>query len=83
MNVSPSLLYKNIRLNHALKLIKTGKYSITEVSEMCGYSSAKYFSAAFKTYFELPQKYNTPVVLSIKRNFLSILRIPFFVNIYT
>lgn len=69
MNVSQSLLYKkiksltdlsptdfikNIRLNHAVKLIQTGKYSITEVSEQCGFSSAKYFSAAFKKHFGKP-----------------------------
>lgn len=66
MNVSSSLLYKkiksltdlspidfikSIRLNHALKLIQSGKYTVTEVSELCGFSSVKYFSAAFKTYF--------------------------------
>lgn len=69
MNVSSSLLYKkiksltdlsptdfikNIRLNHALKLIKSGKYSITEVSEKCGFSSIKYFSATFKNHFGKP-----------------------------
>ncbi len=66
MNVSSSLLYKkiksltdlspidfikSIRLNHALKLIQTGTYTVTEVSELCGFSSVKYFSAAFKAYF--------------------------------
>jgi signal transduction histidine kinase/CheY-like chemotaxis protein/ligand-binding sensor domain-containing protein len=66
MNVSSSLLYKkiksltdlspidfirSIRLNHALKLIQSGKYNITEVSELCGFSSVKYFSAAFKAHF--------------------------------
>ena len=66
MNVSSSLLYKkiksltdlspidfirSIRLNHALKLIQSGKYTVTEVSELCGFSSVKYFSAAFKAYF--------------------------------
>ncbi len=69
MNVSSSLLYKkiksltdlsptdfikSIRLNHALKLIQTGKYNITEVSELCGFSSAKYFSATFKNHFGKP-----------------------------
>jgi len=66
MNVSSSLLYKkiksltdlspidfirSIRLNHALKLLQSGKYTVTEVSELCGFSSVKYFSAAFKAYF--------------------------------
>ncbi|MBK5721689.1 response regulator [Dysgonomonas sp. Marseille-P4677] len=66
MNVSSSLLYKKIksltdqspvdfirgiRLNYAFELLQTKKYTVTEVSIMCGFSSIKYFSAAFKTYF--------------------------------
>lgn len=66
MNVSPSLLYqklklltgqspidfiRTIRFNHAMELLQTHKYSVTEVSEMCGFSSASYFSKAFKKYF--------------------------------
>lgn len=66
MNVSPSLLYKkiksltnqsptefirNVRLNQALELLQTGKYTVTEVSELCGFSSAGYFSTVFRKYF--------------------------------
>lgn len=66
MNVSSSLLYKklkaltgqspvdfikSIRLNRALELLQSHEYTITEVSELCGYSSASYFSTAFKKYF--------------------------------
>jgi AraC-like DNA-binding protein len=66
MNVSSSLLYKkiksltnqspvdfikSIRLNYALELLKTQAYSITEVGEMCGFTSISYFSQAFKKYF--------------------------------
>jgi signal transduction histidine kinase/DNA-binding response OmpR family regulator/ligand-binding sensor domain-containing protein len=66
MNVSASLLYKkiksltdqspvdfikSIRLNHALELLQTGKYTVTEVSEMCGFSYVEYFSTAFKKHF--------------------------------
>ena len=66
MNVSSSLLYKKlksltdqspldfirgIRLNHAVELLQTGRYTVTEVSELCGFTSAKYFSQAFKNYF--------------------------------
>ena len=58
MNVSPSLLYKkiksftdqapsdfikSIRLNHALELLKSHQYSVTEVGELCGFSSTAYF----------------------------------------
>lgn len=66
MHVSSSLLYKkikaltglspidfikSIRLNHAIELLQSHKYTITEVSELCGYSSVSYFSTVFKKYF--------------------------------
>jgi DNA-binding response OmpR family regulator len=66
MNVSSSLLYKKIksftdqsptdfikciRLNKSVELLKTKEYSVTEVSEMCGFSSVGYFSTVFKKHF--------------------------------
>ncbi len=66
MNVSTSLLYKKvksltgqsptdliktIRLRHASELLQTRKYSVTEVSEICGFGSVGYFSTVFKTFF--------------------------------
>ena len=66
MNISPSLLYqkiksltnqspvdfiKSIRLNYALELLQVGKYTVTEVSEQCGFASTGYFSTVFKKYF--------------------------------
>ncbi|NDV80887.1 two-component regulator propeller domain-containing protein [Bacteroides sp. 51] len=69
MNVSTSLLYKKIksltgqspvdfiktiRLNHALELLKSRQYTITEVSEYCGFSSISYFSTVFKKHFGKP-----------------------------
>lgn len=66
MNASPSLLYKKIkaitnqspvdfikviRLDYSLELLKSKKYSVTEVSEMCGFSSVGYFSTVFKKHF--------------------------------
>lgn len=66
MNVSSSLLYKkvksltgqsptdlikSIRLRHASELLQTRKYTVTEVSEMCGFSSIGYFSTVFKNFF--------------------------------
>jgi AraC-like DNA-binding protein len=53
-DLSPTDFIKNIRLNYALKLLQTGKHTITEVSELCGFSSAKYFSTAFKNHFGKP-----------------------------
>ncbi|ASB48792.1 hybrid sensor histidine kinase/response regulator transcription factor [Alkalitalea saponilacus] len=69
MNVSGSLLYKKIksltdkspsdfiksvRLSRALELLQSRKLTITEVSEMCGFSSIAYFSTVFKKHFGKP-----------------------------
>ncbi len=66
MNVSTSLLYKKVksltdqsptdfikvvRLDYALELLQSHKYTVTEVSELCGFSSIGYFSTVFKKYF--------------------------------
>lgn len=66
MNVSGSLLYKKIksltdqspsdfirtvRLTKALELLQKENYTITEVSELCGFSSVGYFSTVFKKYY--------------------------------
>ncbi len=66
MNVSSSLLYKKIksltglsptdfiktlRLNHAMEMLQTGRYSVTEVSESCGFTSLTYFGVTFKKHF--------------------------------
>ncbi len=69
MNVSPSLLYKkvksltnlsptdfikSVRLNHAVELLTTKDYSVTEVSELCGFSSMGYFSTVFRKHYGKP-----------------------------
>ncbi len=66
MNVSSSLLYKKvkaltnqsptdfiktIRLDYSLELLQTKEYTITEISEMCGFSSVGYFSTVFRKHF--------------------------------
>ncbi|MDP4271720.1 MAG: helix-turn-helix domain-containing protein, partial [Bacteroidota bacterium] len=66
MNVSTSLLYKKIksltdqspaefikiiRLNYALKLLREGTLSVTEISELAGFSSPDYFGKAFRRHF--------------------------------
>jgi signal transduction histidine kinase/DNA-binding response OmpR family regulator len=48
---SPVLFIRDIRMNHAMELLKTGKYTITEISEACGFSSLAYFGTVFKKYF--------------------------------
>jgi signal transduction histidine kinase/DNA-binding response OmpR family regulator len=66
MNVSSSLLYKKIksltdqsptdfiktvRLNHAVELLQSRKYTVTEVSELCGFASLTYFGVVFRKHF--------------------------------
>ncbi len=66
MNVSSSLLYKKIksltdqsptdfiktiRLNHSVELLQSRKYTVTEVSELCGFASVGYFSTVFRKHF--------------------------------
>lgn len=66
INISSSLLYKKVksltnqsptdfirivRLDAALKLMQSREYTVTEVSEMCGFASVGYFSTVFKRHF--------------------------------
>ncbi len=73
MNVSSSLLYKKIksltdqsptdfiktiRLNHAVVLLQSKNYTVTEVSELCGFASLGYFSTVFSKHFgKSPSEY--------------------------
>lgn len=50
-NQSPVDFIKSVRMNRALELLQTRKYSITEVSELCGFINAGYFSTVFKKHF--------------------------------
>ena len=40
-----------IKLNYALELLKKHSHSVTEISELCGFSSLDYFGKAFKKHF--------------------------------
>lgn len=42
---------RKIRFNHAIKLLKSGKYNVTEVSTMVGFNSPSYFATSFKKFF--------------------------------
>lgn len=49
--LSPTDFIKTIRLDHALTLMQSRKYTVTEVSELCGFASVGYFSTVFKKHF--------------------------------
>lgn len=55
----PNDFIRIIRLNSAKELLKTKKYTISEVSTMVGFSDPKYFSTSFKKQFGTsPSKVN-------------------------
>ena len=55
---SPSTVFKNIRMTQASKLLLERKLTIAEIARQCGFSTASYFSTAFKDYFnQSPSEY--------------------------
>ena len=48
VNQSPIEYYSNLKIKEAKKLLREKNYSITQISEMLGYSSIHTFSRAFK-----------------------------------
>lgn len=48
LDQSPSLFIRDIRLRHAATLLKAKKLSITEISELTGFSSTSYMSKCFQ-----------------------------------
>lgn len=45
---SPLVYLKNVRINNAKQLLRTGIYNISEIALMCGFESISYFSYEFK-----------------------------------
>lgn len=55
---APGDYIRLIRLKHAVKLLKEGTHSITEIAEMTGFSDAKYFREVFKKRYNVsPSQY--------------------------
>lgn len=50
-DLSPVDFIKSVRMGYALELLQKGGYSVAEVSDKCGYTSAGYFSTVFKKYY--------------------------------
>lgn len=48
---SPSTVFKTIRMTEARKLLLEGQYPVSEIATRCGFSTASYFSTAFKDFF--------------------------------
>ena len=48
---NPGVFFKTYKLNRAAELIKEGKYTISEISDMVGFSNISVFSKSFKKRF--------------------------------
>lgn len=56
---APADFIRIIRLKRAAQLLKEGRYNITEIADMTGFSDAKYFREVFKKHFKMsPSKYS-------------------------
>ncbi len=47
-SLSPVAYIRKFRINKSIELMATGKYTLSEISDMTGFSSQSYFSTAFK-----------------------------------
>ncbi len=55
--ITPMTYLKIYRLEQALKKIKSGEHSISEIAAQCGYDDANYFTRCFKAYYGVPPKH--------------------------
>lgn len=57
---SPSVMLKEARMKKAAQLVTDGVLSFQEIAIKCGFSSASYFTTAFRDYFGVtPSEYNS------------------------
>lgn len=47
----PTEFIRTIRLKHAIRMLKEKKYTVSEISDMCGFSSVSYFCRCFKSQY--------------------------------
>lgn len=49
--MNPSVFFKNYKLNRAAELLREGRYNISEIADMTGFSTLSHFSTSFKKQF--------------------------------
>ena len=55
---TPSNFFRTYKLNRAAELLKSGKYTVSEISDKCGFSTQSHFSVVFKKHFGVtPSEY--------------------------
>ena len=48
---TPSNFFRTYKLNRAAELLNSGKYTVAEVADKCGFSTQSHFSVVFKKQF--------------------------------
>jgi AraC-like DNA-binding protein len=48
---TPSNFFRTYKLNRAAELLKSGKYTVSEIADLCGFSTQSHFSVVFKKQF--------------------------------
>lgn len=57
--MNPNVFFKKYKLNRAEELLATGKYNISEVADLTGFSTLSHFSISFKKHFGVtPSEYH-------------------------
>lgn len=51
--MAPADFVRQIKMNEATILLKTKRYSVSEVAEMLGFADSKYFTDVFKKYYNM------------------------------
>ena len=55
---TPSNFFRTYKLNRAAELLKSGKYTVSEISDKCGFSTQSHFSVVFTKQFGVtPSEY--------------------------
>ena len=56
---NPSFFFKTYKLNRAAELLVEGKYTVSEIADLTGFSTLSHFSKSFKKQFGItPSEYN-------------------------
>ena len=56
--MNPNVFFKTYKLNRAMELLAEGKYNISEIADITGFSTLSHFSASFKKQFGVsPSEY--------------------------
>lgn len=56
--LSPKNYLTNVRLNKSIKMLRRNDFSVSEIAQLCGFSSLSHFSAAFKKNYNVsPSEY--------------------------